>query len=64
MTNKETNKLELRSKEREVRRKMIMDSRVDRMALKSDLQRVSEKPWLECLVQVYHFAAKGRRKRS
>ena len=36
MTNKETNKFELRSKESQVRRKMKMDWRVDRMALNND----------------------------
>lgn len=43
MTNKETNKLELKNKESYVRGKMIVDLRVDRMALNNDLKRVSEK---------------------
>lgn len=38
---------------------MVMDARLDRMTLNNDLKSVSEKPWLECLIQVCHFTVKA-----
>lgn len=41
-----------------------MDFRIDRMAENNDLKRVSEKPSLECLIQVCHFPEKGEERDS